>query len=86
MDFTALLCYNLKYRNYGVEETQHMKITEVNTYYVRPRWGFVEIVTDEGYTGWGEAVLEGHDSVERVRMLCVLYEVAGADELEVSFA
>ncbi len=37
-----------------------MKITEVNTYFVRPRWGFVEIVTDEGYTGWGEAVLEGH--------------------------
>lgn len=37
-----------------------MKITEVNTYYVRPRWGFVEIITDEGYTGWGEAVLEGH--------------------------
>ncbi len=37
-----------------------MKITEVNTYLVRPRWGFVEIVTDEGYTGWGEAVLEGH--------------------------
>lgn len=37
-----------------------MRITEVNTYFVRPRWGFVEIVTDEGYTGWGEAVLEGH--------------------------
>ncbi len=37
-----------------------MKITEVNTYHVRPRWGFVEILTDEGYTGWGEAVLEGH--------------------------
>ena len=37
-----------------------MKITAVNTYYVRPRWGFVEIETDEGYTGWGEAVLEGH--------------------------
>jgi len=37
-----------------------MKITQVNTYFVRPRWGFVEIVTDEGYTGWGEAVLEGH--------------------------
>ena len=35
-----------------------MKITAVNTYFVRPRWGFVEIVTDEGYTGWGEAVLE----------------------------
>ena len=37
-----------------------MKITKVNTYFVRPRWGFVEIVTDDGCTGWGEAVLEGH--------------------------
>ena len=37
-----------------------MKITKVNTYFVRPRWGFVEIETDAGVTGWGEAVLEGH--------------------------
>ena len=37
-----------------------MKINQVNTYKVRPRWGFVEIITDEGLTGWGEAVLEGH--------------------------
>ena len=37
-----------------------MKITSVHTYHVRPRWGFVEIETDEGITGWGEAVLEGH--------------------------
>ena len=37
-----------------------MKIAEVNVYWGRPRWGFVEIETDEGYTGWGEAVLEGH--------------------------
>jgi galactonate dehydratase len=37
-----------------------MKILAINTYFVRPRWGFVEITTDEGYTGWGEAVLEGH--------------------------
>ena len=39
-----------------------MKITNVNTYFVRPRWGFVEIETDAGLTGWGEAVLEGHAS------------------------
>ena len=39
-----------------------MKITEVNTYLVRPRRGFLEIVTDDGYSGWGEAVLEGHAS------------------------
>lgn len=37
-----------------------MKISAVNTYFVRPRWGFVEILTDEGFCGWGEAVLEGH--------------------------
>ncbi len=37
-----------------------MKIAEVNVFFVRPRWGFVEIVTDSGLTGWGEAVLEGH--------------------------
>ncbi len=37
-----------------------MKIAQVNTFFVRPRWGFVEIVTDSGLTGWGEAVLEGH--------------------------
>ena len=36
-----------------------MKITSVNTYLVRPRWCFVEVVTDEGYVGWGEAVIEG---------------------------
>ncbi|MBQ6341057.1 MAG: D-galactonate dehydratase, partial [Kiritimatiellae bacterium] len=37
-----------------------MKISAVNVYFVRPRWGFVEIVTDGGLVGWGEAVLEGH--------------------------
>ena len=37
-----------------------MKITGVNTYFVRPCWGFVEIMTDAGLAGWGEAVLEGH--------------------------
>lgn len=37
-----------------------MKITAVNTYLVRPRWCFVEIETDQGISGWGEPVLEGH--------------------------
>ena len=42
------------------KEAAALKITAVNTYFVRPRWGFVEILTDGGFTGWGEAVLEGH--------------------------
>ena len=41
-------------------QTKTDKIREINTYFVRPRWGFVEIITEEGLTGWGEAVLEGH--------------------------
>lgn len=36
-----------------------MKITQVNTYLVRPRWCMVEIITDEGISGWGEPVIEG---------------------------
>lgn len=36
-----------------------MKIIHINTYLVPPRWCFVEIETDDGYTGWGEPVIEG---------------------------
>ena len=36
-----------------------MKIAGVNVYWGRPRWGFVEIITDDGLTGWGEAIVEG---------------------------
>ena len=37
-----------------------MRIEQVNVFFVRPRWGFVEIVAESGLSGWGEAVLEGH--------------------------
>ena len=37
-----------------------MKVTNPNLYLVRPRWCFLEMETDEGVTGWGEPVLEGH--------------------------
>jgi galactonate dehydratase len=36
-----------------------LKITEIKTFLVPPRWLFVKIETDEGISGWGEAVLEG---------------------------
>ena len=39
-----------------------MKITKINTYLVRPRWCLVEIETDSGLSGWGEAVIEGKAS------------------------
>jgi len=42
-----------------------MRITEINTFLVRPRWCLVEIKTDTGITGWGEPVLEGKASTVR---------------------
>lgn len=36
-----------------------MKIEQIQTWLVRPRWAFIKITTDTGITGWGEPVLEG---------------------------
>ncbi len=36
-----------------------MKITDIETFLVPPRWCFLRIATDEGITGWGEPILEG---------------------------
>jgi galactonate dehydratase len=36
-----------------------MKITEVETFLVPPRWLFCRIATDEGLVGWGEPIVEG---------------------------
>ncbi|MGQ9555585.1 MAG: galactonate dehydratase, partial [Anaerolineae bacterium] len=37
-----------------------MRITEIETMAIRPRWLIVKMHTDEGVTGYGEATLEGH--------------------------
>lgn len=36
-----------------------MKITNITTYRLPPRWMFLKIETDEGVVGWGEPVIEG---------------------------
>src|SRR6185369_16621687 len=36
-----------------------VKIVELETFLVPPRWCFLAIHTDEGITGWGEPVVEG---------------------------
>lgn len=42
-----------------------MKIKEIKLYKVPPRWLFLKIITDEGFYGWGEPVVEGKaDSVK----------------------
>ncbi|TGB62552.1 galactonate dehydratase [Escherichia sp. E4736] len=36
-----------------------MKITNITTYRLPPRWMFLKVETDEGVVGWGEPVIEG---------------------------
>ncbi len=40
-----------------------MKITNVEKFYIKPRWMLVKISTDEGIVGWGEPTLEGRTTV-----------------------
>ncbi|MFV0411677.1 MAG: galactonate dehydratase [Oscillospiraceae bacterium] len=46
-----------------------MKIKKINTYLTRPRWCFVEVITDEGITGWGEPVVEGKAATVQAAIL-----------------
>ena len=36
-----------------------MKITKLETFFVKPRWVFLKMHTDEGLAGWGEPIVEG---------------------------
>lgn len=60
-----------------------MKIAEINTYVVRPRWGFLEIRTDEGISGWGEPVLEGHCSTVLACVREMKPYLLGADPMRI---
>ena len=42
-----------------LQETK-VKITQLTSYVVPPRWLFLKIETDSGITGWGEPILEAH--------------------------
>jgi len=36
-----------------------MRITKLETFFVKPRWLFLKMHTDEGLVGWGEPIVEG---------------------------
>lgn len=56
-----------------------MKITALNTYLVPPRWLFLEVETDEGISGWGEPVLEGHAEALAAEVAAVAPSLIGRD-------
>lgn len=45
-----------------------MKITALKTFVVAPRWLFLKIETDQGISGWGEPVLEGHAETAKAKI------------------
>lgn len=60
-----------------------MKITAINTYLVRPRWCFVKILTDDGFEGWGEAVIEGKASSVKACVEEMTEYLIGADPRQI---
>ena len=60
-----------------------MKISDIHTYLVRPRWGFVEIETDEGLIGWGEPVIEGMAATVRACVEEMKPYLLGADPMRI---
>jgi galactonate dehydratase len=60
-----------------------MKITDVETHLVPPRWLFVQVSTDEGVTGWGEATLEGRSDTSAAAVHDLRELLVGEDPLRV---
>jgi galactonate dehydratase len=60
-----------------------VKITDVETFLVPPRWLFLKISTDEGVVGWGEPVVEGRAETVRAAVHELADLVVGRDPLPV---
>jgi galactonate dehydratase len=56
-----------------------VRITALRTYLVPPRWLFLKIETDEGISGWGEPVLEGHAETLAAKIAELADVLVGAD-------
>lgn len=60
-----------------------MKITNLETFVVPPRWLFLKVTTDEGLVGWGEPVLEGHAETLATKIEELKDFVIGRDPLRI---
>lgn len=56
-----------------------MKITKLTTYRLAPRWMFLRVGTDEGVSGWGEAVIEGRARTVEAAVIELSEYVIGRD-------
>ena len=60
-----------------------MKITEIETFLVAPRWLFLKVGTDEGISGWGEPVVEGRAETVRAAVHELSELLIGQDPLRI---
>jgi galactonate dehydratase len=60
-----------------------MKITELRTFLVPPRWLFLRVDTDEGITGWGEPVVEGRAETVQAAVAEIGEALVGEDPLRI---
>jgi galactonate dehydratase len=60
-----------------------VKITDIETFLVPPRWLFLKISTDEGVVGWGEPVVEGRAETVQAAVRELADLVRGQDPLRI---
>jgi galactonate dehydratase len=60
-----------------------VKITDITTYLVPPRWLFLRIDTNEGISGWGEPVVEGRAETVRAAVSELSDLLIGEDPLRI---
>jgi galactonate dehydratase len=60
-----------------------VKITDIRTFLVPPRWLFLRIETNEGITGWGEPVVEGRAETVRTAVAELSELLIGEDPLRI---
>jgi galactonate dehydratase len=60
-----------------------VKITNIETFLIPPRWLFCRIATDEGIVGWGEPVVEGRAETVRAAVHELSELLVGADPLRI---
>lgn len=60
-----------------------MKIVDVETFSVAPRWLFCRISTDDGLVGWGEPIVEGRAETVRAAVHELADHLIGQDPLRI---
>jgi galactonate dehydratase len=60
-----------------------MKITGLELFAVAPRWLFLKVSTDEGVSGWGEPIVEGHTETVAAAVRDLAELIVGKDPAQI---